>query len=167
MCWQKKMKLTDYICEWLESQRCTEVFGVTGGSVVHLLHSAELNTSLNVTYTHHEQAAAFAASAATRIKDNTPAVCMVTTGPGGTNAITGLASSYLDSIPTIFISGQARSNDAKALKRVRQSGSQHLNIIEVVKPITKHAEMLDRVENIDVFLEKAERAINTGRPGPD
>ena len=160
------MKLTDYICEWLESQRCTEVFGVTGGSVVHLLHSAELNTSLNVTYTHHEQAAAFAASAATRIKDNTPAVCMVTTGPGGTNAITGLASSYLDSIPTIFISGQARSNDAKALKRVRQSGSQHLNIIEVVKPITKHAEMLDKVENIDVFLEKAERAINTGRPGP-
>lgn len=160
------MKLSDYIADWLVAQGCSQVFGVTGGSVVHLLHSAEKHKGLHVTYNHHEQASAFAATAASRVSNNIPAVCMVTTGPGGTNAITGLTSAFLDSIPTIFLSGQARSNDARALARVRQSGSQHINIVDVVKPLANHAETLASLEDTKSFFERAERALYSSRPGP-
>ena len=141
------MKISDLISRWLVDIGCRNVYGVTGGSVVHLLHSAEKNERLSVIYNHHEQASAFAAVASSRIFHDRPGVCMVTTGPGGTNAITGLASAWLDSIPTIFISGQARSNDAEALKSTRQSGSQHLDIVNVVKPLTNYCATA-RSENI-------------------
>ena len=117
------MKASLVLANWLKSIGVKNIFGVTGGSVVHLLHGAEA-VGINVIYTHHEQAASFAAEAASRTSE-TISVCMVTTGPGGTNAITGLASAWLDSIPCLFISGQARSEDTRALKYVRQSGSQH------------------------------------------
>ena len=107
------MKASLFLANWLKSIGVDCVFGVTGGSVVHLLHGAE-DVGLNVIYNHHEQAF-FAAEAAARTTEKI-CVCMVTTGPGGTNALTGLASAWLDSISCLFISGQARSEDAKAFK---------------------------------------------------
>ena len=96
------MKLSLALATWLKKIGVKNVFGVTGGSVVHLLHGAE-EKGIKVVYTHHEQAASFAATASSRIGNNI-SVCMVTTGPGGTNALTGLASAWLDSIPCLFIS---------------------------------------------------------------
>ncbi len=159
------MKLSLVLSNWLKNIGASNVFGVTGGSVVHLLHGAE-EVGLNVIYTHHEQAASFAAVASSRIK-GLPNACMVTTGPGGTNAITGLASAYLDSIPCVFISGQARSEDAKALNTLRQSGSQHLDIVNVVKPLSKTVYQLkDSAEELFKILELAEHDLLNGRPGP-
>ena len=159
------MKLSLALATWLKKIGVKNVFGVTGGSVVHLLHGAE-EKGLKVVYTHHEQAASFAASAASRIGNNV-SVCMVTTGPGGTNALTGLASAWLDSIPCLFISGQARSEDAKALSKVRQSGSQHLNITEVVKPLTKSVyKLIDSPSELLEVMNKAEYDLFNGRPGP-
>ena len=102
------MKFSDFVAKKLESAGIDFVSGVTGGGVVHLLHSMENLKGVRVIYTHHEQAAAYAAEGYTRMSKR--AACFVTTGPGGTNAITGLASAWLDSIPVVFISGQARSN---------------------------------------------------------
>ena len=91
---------------------------------------------------------------------------MVTTGPGGTNAITGLASAWLDSIPTIFISGQARSNDAEALKSTRQSGSQHLDIVNVVKPLTNYCATARSEEHLLQILHTCREKLFWPRPGP-
>ena len=134
------------------------------GSVVHLLHGAE-DVGLNVVYNHQEQAASFAAEEAARTSEKI-CVCMVTTGPGGTNALTGLASAWLDSISCLFISGQARSEDAKALKNVRQSGSQHLDIISVVKPISKATYQIKDSEELPQILDNIQRELFDGRSGP-
>lgn len=92
---------------------------------------------------------------------------MVTSGPGGTNALTGLASAWLDSIPCLFISGQARSEDARTLNKVRQSGSQHLNITEVVKPLTKSVyKLIHSPSELLEIMNKAEFDLFNGRPGP-
>ena len=160
------MKISDLISRWLVDIGCRNVYGVTGGSVVHLLHSAEKNERLSVIYNHHEQASAFAAVASSRIFHDRPGVCMVTTGPGGTNAITGLASAWLDSIPTIFISGQARSNDAEALKSTRQSGSQHLDIVNVVKPLTNYCATARSEEHLLQILHTCREKLFWPRPGP-
>ncbi len=159
------MKASLVLANWLKSIGVDCVFGVTGGSVVHLLHGVE-EVGLNVIYNHHEQAASFAAEAASRTSGKV-SVCMVTTGPGGTNALTGLASAWLDSISCLFISGQARSEDAKALKNVRQSGSQHLDIINVVKPLTKATYQLkDSAEELPEILGNIQKELFNGRPGP-
>ncbi len=159
------MKLSLVLANWIKDIGAKNVFGVTGGSVVHLLHGVE-EVGLNVIYTHHEQAASFAASAATRLEKNI-SVCMVTTGPGGTNALTGLASAWLDSIPCLFISGQARSEDAKALQHIRQSGSQHLDITNVVSPITKSCYQIKENPNeINSILKLIENDLFNERPGP-
>tara|TARA_B100001989_G_C24551133_1_gene474892 strand:- start:5914 stop:7662 length:1749 start_codon:yes stop_codon:yes gene_type:complete len=159
------MKASLVLANWLKSIGVKNIFGVTGGSVVHLLHGAEA-VGINVIYTHHEQAASFAAEAASRTSEKI-SVCMVTTGPGGTNAITGLASAWLDSISCLFISGQARSEDTRALKYVRQSGSQHLDIISVVKPLTKATYQLENDPNeLQKILEGIQKDLFSGRPGP-
>ena len=159
------MKASLFLANWLKRIGVDNVFGVTGGSSVHLLHGAE-EVGLNVIYTHHEQAASFAAEAASRTS-NKVSVCMVTTGPGGTNAITGLASAWLDSISCLFISGQARSEDTRALKNVRQSGSQHLDIINIVKPLTKSTyQVINSADELPEILDKIEKEIFNGRSGP-
>ena len=160
------MKISDFICQRLAEFGVRHVFGVTGGAVVHLLDSAESNPNLKVIYTHHEQSAAFAATAASRIK-NLSGACFVTTGPGGTNALTGLASAWLDSIPCIFISGQARSEDVLDLAHVRQVSSQHIDIIALVRSISKWSLTLSKENNkIIEALFEMEAALKTGRPGP-
>lgn len=159
------MKLTDYLIDALVEAGVKVVFGVTGGSIVHPLHSAEKNDLLKVIYTHHEQAAAFAADAVAHFPGQIGA-CFVTTGPGGTNAITGLTSAWLDSVPVIFISGQARSEHLTGPNTVRQIGSQHIDIISVVKPLTKFAKTISNPLEARKIVEEALYQCKSGRPGP-
>src|SRR5690242_12627933 len=125
------VKVTDYIIGFLAAQGVKQVFGVTGGAVVHLFDSAARCDAIEPVFNHHEQASAYAAEACARVS-NGPGAAFVTTGPGGTNAITGLCAAWLDSLPCIYISGQARTAHSSRGTAVRQIGTQELDIISVV-----------------------------------
>jgi acetolactate synthase-1/2/3 large subunit len=101
------VKLTDYVIDFLTEQGIGHVFGLTGGAVVHLFDSSDKNPSMQPIFCHHEQAAALAAVSYARITEGHGAA-IVTTGPGGTNALTGVTAAWQDSIPCVFISGQSR-----------------------------------------------------------
>ncbi len=159
------VKLSDYIADFLAARGVKCVFGVTGGAVVHLFDSVVQKKGMRVVFNHHEQAAAFAAPAYAKATQGLGAA-FVTTGPGGTNAITGLAAAWLDSVPCLYISGQTRKAHTTEGLPVRQVGTQQLDIISLVRPLTKSAVMLDRPELIRFELEKAVHVATTGRPGP-
>lgn len=159
------MKLTDYVAQFLAEQGIRYVFGVTGGAVVHLFDSVARRRDMQPIFTHHEQAAAFAAQAYARAKDGVGAA-FFTTGPGGTNAITGLAGAWLDSVPCLYISGQTRKSHTTVGLPLRQFGAQQIDIVSIVRSLTKSAVMLDRPELIRYELEKALHTATSGRPGP-
>ena len=161
-----KIKLTDLLCEFLKLHGVSHVFSVTGGSILHPLHSAH-KCGLTVTYTHHEQAASFAADAATRILKR-PQACFITTGPAGTNALTGVLESWHDSIPQIIISGQARIADLTNPKSIRQIGSQHTDIVSIVSHITNKVEQIINPNHAVNQILSALFASNSKgvRPGP-
>jgi acetolactate synthase I/II/III large subunit len=159
------VKLSDYVAEFLHRQGVTHVFGLTGGAVVHLLESVAQHPAMEPVFHHHEQAAAFAAEGYARIH-RTPGACMVTTGPGGTNALTGVAAAWLDSVPCFYISGQVRLAHTGRGHPVRQVGTQHLDIVALAKPITKYAVMVEDISTIRYHLEKAAWLCRNGRPGP-
>ena len=114
---------------------------------------------------HHEQAASFAAESYARAK-NRVGCCFVTTGPGGTNTLTGVSSAWIDSVPVIFISGQVFLNQTIQKTKKRQIGVQEINIIDIVKPITKFSKMITDANSINFYLEKAYSVAKSGRPGP-
>lgn len=161
------MKVSDYIVKFLENLT-DSVFLVSGGGIMHLVDSLR-KAKLNVYCAHHEQAAAIAAEGYARIK-NDLGVCVVTTGPGGTNAITGVAGAWLDSIPMLVISGQVKRETMVPRKNgkplYRALGFQELNVIDLVKPITKYAVTVEKEEDIRYHLEKAVYLAKSGRPGP-
>jgi acetolactate synthase-1/2/3 large subunit len=159
------MKLTDYVIRFLADHGVTHVFGLTGGAVVHLFDSANRSGRVQTVFHHHEQAAAFAAQACARANRRL-AACFVTTGPGVTNAITGLAAAWLDSVPCIYISGQTRLAHTTRGKKIRQLGTQQLDVIPLVQSLTKYAVMVDDARSIRQQLEKAVHLATTGRPGP-
>lgn len=159
------MKISDYIADFLARQGIKHVFGLTGGAAVHLFDSVYRHPGIQPIFNHHEQASAFAAQAYSRITRNIGAA-FVTTGPGGTNAITGVCGAWLDSIPCIYISGQTRLAHTTQNKPIRQFGTQQLNIIALVKPITKYAVMIDDPKKIKYHLQKAVWLARSGRPGP-
>ena len=159
------MKLSDYVIDFLVRQGIGHVFGLTGGAVVHLFDSADKNPRIEPVFCHHEQAAALAAATYARVLNGFGAA-IVTTGPGGTNAVTGVTSAWQDSIPCIFISGQSRIEQTTHGKPLRQLGSQELDIISIVKSITKYAEMIEDPIKIRYHLEKAAFLAKEGRPGP-
>jgi acetolactate synthase-1/2/3 large subunit len=159
------MKLTDYIADFLSQQGIRHVFGLTGGAAVHMFDSLARHPDIRPIFTHHEQAAALAAEACARATESIGAL-VVTTGPGGTNALTGICAAWLDSIPVICISGQARLEHTTANKPVRQLGTQQLDIIPIVKPVTKYAIMIEDPASIRYHLEKAVYLATKGRPGP-
>jgi acetolactate synthase I/II/III large subunit len=159
------MKLTDYVIDFLANQGIDTVFGLTGGAVVHFFDSADKHPEMQPVFCHHEQAASMAAPAYAKIK-NKPGLCIVTTGPGGTNSITGLTGSWQDSVPCVFISGQTRLSHTSHGKNVRQVGSQELDILSIVEPLTNYAIMLESAESIRYHLEKAIFLSKSGRPGP-
>lgn len=166
-----KIRLADYVADFLVQHGVTDVFSVVGGGAMHLNDALGHKKGLKVTYNHHEQACAMAAEAYARIDNKIAAVC-VTTGPGGINALTGVACGWLDSIPMFIISGQVRYDTTAryALKYtetpLRAMGDQEYDITKAVKHMTKYAVMIENPDNIRYELERAWHLATTGRPGP-
>lgn len=160
------MKLTDYIANFLAENGAKHVFGLTGGPVVHLFDSFGRNPQIETVFMHHEQAASMAAEAYSRISPGNLGVCCITTGPGGTNAITGVLGAWQDGIPCIYISGQTRIAHMSHGKGVRQLGTQEFDIIPLVSHITKYAATVLNKDDIRYHLEKAVSLARSGRPGP-
>jgi acetolactate synthase I/II/III large subunit len=158
------MKLTDAFAKTIKSLGIKHVFGLQGGAVVHFFDSLE-KLKIGVTYNHHEESAALAAASYAKTTNNI-GCAIVTTGPGSTNAITGLMAAWQDSVPCIFISGQARSNHVSYGKKVRQVGTQEVNICDIVKPLTKYRKFINKKENFLKELYKAISICKSGRPGP-
>lgn len=166
-----KQRLADYVADFLVSHGVTDVFSVVGGGAMHLNDALGHNEGLKVTYNHHEQACAMAAEAYARLENHIAAVC-VTTGPGGTNAITGVVGGWLDSIPMFVISGQVRYDTTAryALQftgdPLRAMGDQEYDIVKSVEAMTKYAVMIEDPKQIRYALEKGWHLATTGRPGP-
>lgn len=159
------MLLADYVIEWLTKNDINNIFTVSGGGSIALCDAATKSNSMSYYCCHHEQAAAFAAEGYARASGKVGAT-LVTTGPGGTNAITGVSSAWIDSIPLMFISGQVFSNQQIGKSKLRQLGVQEINIVDLVKPNTKYAVCLNSPDDIQYELEKAHHMSLTGRPGP-
>lgn len=166
-----KQRLADYVADFLVSKGVCDVFSVVGGGAMHLNDALGHHDRLNVTYNHHEQACAIAAEAYARLENKIAAVC-VTTGPGGTNALTGVVGGWLDSIPMFVISGQVRYDTTARYalqfteEPLRAMGDQEYDIVKSVTPMTKYATMIEDPKNIRYALEKGWHLATTGRPGP-
>ena len=159
------MNNSDYIAEYLLRRGYDTAFGVTGGGAMFLNEAFRKKKKINFVFTHHEQSAAMAAEAYYRVKKK-PAILSVTSGPGGTNAITGVIGAWIDSIPMIVLSGQVETKDLIANSKTRQIGIQEANIQELIKPITKYSKVLNKYSDIEFELSKAVEVANEGRPGP-
>ena len=140
-------------------------FYASGGGAMHLVDSLGRCKDLEYICNLHEQACAIAAEAYARVTNNL-GVAIVTTGPGGTNAITGVAGAWLDSTPCLFISGQVKRADMTGESGVRQLGVQEIDIVSLVKPITKYAVTITDPLTIRYHLEKAVYMAKSGRPAP-
>lgn len=166
-----KIRLADYVADFLIEHGVTDAFSVVGGGAMHLNDALGHKEGLKVTYNHHEQACAISAEAYARLENKIAAVC-VTTGPGGTNALTGVVGGWLDSIPMFIISGQVRYDTTAryALQYtetpLRAMGDQEYDIVRSVAPMTKYATMIEDPGQIRYALEKAWHLATTGRPGP-
>lgn len=166
-----KIRLADYVAGFLVEHGVTDVFSVVGGGAMHLNDALGHNSGLKVTYNHHEQACAIAAEAYARLDNKIAAVC-VTTGPGGTNALTGVVGGWLDSIPMFIISGQVRyDTTARYAYKVtgaelRAMGDQEYDIVKSIEHMTKYAVMIEDPKTIRYHLERAWHLATTGRPGP-
>ncbi len=158
------MKLTDALAQILKEKKIDHVFGLQGGAVVHIFDSLE-KKKIRVTYTNHEQSAALASVAYAKASDKIGCT-VVTTGPATTNSITGLLAAWQDSVPCLFISGQSRSQHTSYGKKVRQVGTQEVNICDIVRPITKYQKFITQKDNFIDELNKAIRIAITGRKGP-
>ena len=162
------MKLTDYIVQFFEQRGLKDVFMLSGGGCMHLINSFGSSDKITYWCLHHEQSVSMATEAYARMK-NDLGVAVVTCGPGSTNTITGVLGAYQDSVPCVFISGQAKRKNTVRLSGIeglRQFGQQEVDIIPIVKPITKYAVMIDKPEDIRYHLEKACYLATEGRPGP-
>lgn len=161
------MKLSDYVAKKVVELGIRNVFMVTGGGSMHLNHSLGTNDNLECIFNHHEQAAAMAAESYYRLT-NKLALVNVTSGPGGTNAITGVYGAWTDSLGVIVISGQVKYETTVRSTglQLRQLGDQELDIERLVSPITKYAEMVTDPSLIRYHLEKAFYLATSGRPGP-
>ncbi|MCT7554542.1 thiamine pyrophosphate-binding protein [Aliarcobacter butzleri] len=164
------IKVSDYIANFLAEHEDVgkSVFMVSGGGNMHLIDSVGKNKYLEFVCNHNEQACTYASEGYAR-SSNKIGVAYVTTGPGGTNAITGVYSAWVDSIPTLTISGQVKFQTTIASQpeiNLRQLGDQEVNIIDLVKPITKYAIMITDKNSIKYHLKKAVYECKNGRPGP-
>ena len=166
-----KIRLADYVACFLADKGVTDIFSVVGGGAMHLNDAFGHNDRLKVTYNHHEQACAIAAEAYARLDNKIAAVC-VTTGPGGTNALTGVVGGWLDSIPMFIVSGQVRYDTTARYAyqatgaKLRAMGDQEFDITRCVDSMTKYAVMIEDPKTIRFHLERAWFLANSGRPGP-
>jgi acetolactate synthase I/II/III large subunit len=163
-----QIRVCDYIAQFIEERGVKDVFLLSGGGIMHLTDGLACNNNINVICCQHEQAASMAMDAYARITKSV-SVGFFTTGPGATNAITGCAGAWLDSVPCLFISGQAKRKEAvynHKIQGLRQIGVQEINILPMVKSITKYSTMINEPNEIQFQLEKAWHMATEGRPGP-
>lgn len=167
-----KQRLADYVADFLVSKEITDCFMITGGGAMHLNDAFGHKEGLHCTYSHHEQASAISAEAYARVNNKIAALC-VTTGPGGTNAITGVVGGWLDSVPMLIISGQVRyDTSARYMEQftdglpLRAVGDQEFDITKSVGCMCKYSTMIEDPKDIRYALEKAYYMAMTGRKGP-
>ncbi|MFA4905605.1 MAG: thiamine pyrophosphate-binding protein [Candidatus Margulisiibacteriota bacterium] len=162
------IRVADYIADFVHRQGVKDIFMLSGGGSIYLDDGVACNKNLRAICVRNEAAAPMMAEAYARLNQNL-GVVYVTTGPGGTNAVSGLSEAWVDSAPIMIISGQvARKYTSYNNKsgKLRTFGTQEINIVEVVKSLTKYAEMVNEPESIRYHLEKAVHLARTGRPGP-
>lgn len=159
------MKASDYIVSFLATHGVDTVFGYIGGMITHLVDSLGKDERIRYVQTYHEQTAAIAAEGYA-IESGKFGVAICTSGPGVTNMMTGIADAYFGSIPVLYITGQVNTYEYKYDKPVRQQGFQEMDVISMVKPVTKYAVMVDKVENLRYELEKSLYLATSGRKGP-
>ncbi|MBB1293563.1 thiamine pyrophosphate-binding protein [Pseudoalteromonas sp. SR44-5] len=159
------MKLTDYIASYLAQLDIKHVFVLQGGAALHLIDSIEKHPSLSAIAMQHEQSCAMAADSYAKTH-HVLGVTIATSGPGATNLLTGIASSYFDSVATLHITGNVASFRQSHKLGVRQYGFQETDIVSMAKPITKYAIQLKRPNDIITVLPEAIKAALSGRPGP-
>lgn len=167
-----KQRLADYVADFLVSKGITDCFMITGGGAMHLNDALGHKSGLHCTYNHHEQACAIAAEAYARIDNKIAALC-VTTGPGGTNAITGVVGGWLDSVPMLILSGQVRyDTTARYMEQytdglpLRAVGDQEFDITKSIDCMCKYSTMIEDPKEIRYALEKAYYMAMHGRKGP-
>lgn len=162
------MRLSERIAEWLAEQGIEQVFTVTGGGAMYLNQALGSHPRLRCTFMHHEQACAMAAEGYARISGK-PAVVMVTTGPGGINALNGVFGAFTDSIPMLVISGQVKREtclDYTPVPGLRQLGDQEGPVVAMAKPVTKFAASVASPADLAMLLPEALAQATRGRPGP-
>jgi acetolactate synthase-1/2/3 large subunit len=163
------MNLSDYVLKFLKQKKIKNVFLITGGAISFMVDSFSRVKNIKYTCVAHEQAAAMMADSYSRVGPNLSCT-MVTSGPGATNLITGIACSWFDSIPSIHITGQVNSYEKqgaqKGTKKTRQVGFQETDIVSITKPISKFSYQLKNPNEIRYILEKACYLAQSGRPGP-
>lgn len=159
------MKLSDYVWKYVAELGVRHIFMLPGGGAMHLVDSLGNNENLEYITLLHEQACAMAAETYARIDYNL-GVALVTTGPGGTNTLTGVAAAWLESTPMLIISGQAKTEDLKDGYGVRQKGNQEIGIVDIVSSITKYAVTVKNPAEIKYHLDKALYEAKNNRPGP-
>lgn len=159
------MKISDYVVSTLEARGVGHVFMLPGGGCMHLVDSVGRAARMKFVATLHEQGAAIAADAYAQLT-GAYGLALVTTGPGGTNAVTGLAASWNDSIPVVFLSGQVKRADLMQGRGVRMMGPQEVDVVALVASMTKYAVTVLDPSTIRFHLEKALHLARHGRPGP-
>lgn len=159
------MTVAEYVIDFIAKQEIKDVFTVSGGGSMFLLEALGNHPKLKYWCNHHEQASAMAAEAYARLQGNF-GVCLVSTAPAGTNAITGVACAWNDSIPVMFISGQANSKNLIGNTGLRQRGVHEVDIVSLVKPITKYAHIVLDPNEIKTVMVDALWEMRMGRPGP-
>jgi acetolactate synthase I/II/III large subunit len=159
------MKLSDYVMQFLVDHGLQDIFLVSGGGIMHLLDSVVRQKDMRYYCNYHEQACAVCAEGYARTK-NSVGVCMVTTGPGGVNALSGVAGAWADSIPMLVISGQVRRDIIADYTKTRQIGPQEGNVVGLAQIVTKYAKTVMEPETIRYELEYALAQATSGRPGP-
>ncbi len=158
------MKLSDYVVHFIEQQGVKDIFLLPGGGCIHLVDSIG-KSNINFVCNLHEQASSIAADAYGQYTNNI-GVCLVTTGPGGTNAMTGVAAAWLDSTPMLVLSGQVQKKDMINNRGTRQIGFQEIPMVNIATPLTKYAATVIDPKEIRYHLEKAVYLATNDRPGP-
>lgn len=159
------IKLSDYVTQFLAHRNLKHVFMLTGGGCMHLVDSFGRQQGMEYVCCLHEQAVSYATQAYAEYTSELSAA-LVTTGPGGTNAVSGLAAAWLDSTACLFLSGQVKRADLLIGRGVRSMGPQEVDIIAVVSPLTKYAKTLMEPNDVRYELEKTVYLATTGRRGP-
>jgi acetolactate synthase-1/2/3 large subunit len=155
----------EFIAQFLVNKKTPAVFTLSGGMIAFIMDAIDALGITPIIGMRHEQAAGFAAETCTRVS-GVPTVALATSGPGATNLITAIASSFFDSVPTIFITGQVNQLEIKKSKEQRQNGFQELNIVESIKNLTKFSIMLGSDSDLEKIFDQAWEIATSGRPGP-